>query len=250
MNITATIITLNEEENIEACIRSAQQVCDEVIVVDSQSSDNTVSIAKSLGAKVYIQPYLGDGPQKDFGVQFAKNNWILSLDADERVHTDMADDIEKIDLNNATEDAFSFRRKSYIGDRWQKLWYPDNIVRLYHKDRCRYSQVKGHAQVEAKNVKRFKSHIIHYSYKDLSDMAKKIDKFSYRGAKMLFEKGKKAYFFTPVLRGLSAFLKKYILKGGIFMGVDGFTVSLFSGFNTYLKYAMLLEMYQSTKKTI
>jgi hypothetical protein len=106
----------------------------------------------------------------------------------------------------------------------------------------------GHAFVDTKNHLKLNSHIIHYSYKNLSDMAKRIDKFSYRGAKMLYEKKKKVSSFTPAWRGFAAFFKKYILKGGIFMGLDGLTISIFSGFNTYLKYAMLVEMYNHDKK--
>jgi glycosyltransferase involved in cell wall biosynthesis len=241
-NITGIITTLNEEDNIEKVVRSLQNVCDEIIVVDSESSDKSVEIAKSLGCIVITQKYLGDGAQKDFGVDFAKNRWILNIDADERLAQDMIEDIESIDLSKTLYDSFSFRRKSFIGDRFQKLWYPDNIVRLYDKEKCRYSHEIGHAKVEAKSTKKLNSHILHYSYKNYSEMAKKIDKFSSRGAKMLYAKGKISKPWTPILRGFFAFFKKLILKGGIFMGVDGWTISIFSGFNTYLKYAMLHEM--------
>lgn len=246
--ITATIITLNEEENIKAVIESVQKVCDEVIVVDSLSNDKTAEIAKSMGAKVYLQPYLGDGLQKDFGVQYAKNDWILSIDADERLDEDMIKEILSLDLKNSKNDAYAFRRKSYIGDRWQKLWYPDHVIRLYDKNRCRYLPAKGHSKVDAKSLKKLDSHILHYTYKDLSDMAQKIDKFSHRSAKMMYEERKKVSSFTPFTRGFMAFFKKYVLKKGFMYGLDGFTVSLFSGFNAYLKYAMLIEMYHNEKK--
>lgn len=248
MKISATIITLNEENNIKACIESVQKVCDEVIVIDSQSSDKTVEIAASLGAKIVIQKYLGDGAQKDFGVQFAINDWILSIDADERLDLDMIEEIKNIDFDVNSVDGYSFRRKSYIGNRWQRLWYPDNIVRLYNKNKCRYLHMKGHAYVDAKNIKRLKSHILHYSYKNLSDMAQKINKFTLRSALIMYEKKKKIYFFTPISKSVFSFIKKYILKGGFLMGVDGLTISIFSAFNTYLKYAMLLEMYENEKK--
>lgn len=248
MLITGIIITLNEEDNIQKCIDSLKKVCDEIIVVDSQSQDKTVEIARKLGAKVYIQKYLGDGPQKRHGVQFASNDWILTLDADERLADDMIADIKSLDLSTIKHDGISFRRMSFIGDRWQKLWYPDNIVRLYNKNTAGYQSVIGHAAVDAKNIKKLNSHILHYSYKNLSEMAQKIDKFSYRGAKMLYAKNKKVTVFSPPIRGFFAFFKKYILKGGIFMGLDGLTISLFTGFNTYLKYAMLIELNNENKK--
>lgn len=228
-------------------IRSVQRVCNEVIVIDSVSSDATVEIAERLGAKVYIQPYLGDGLQKDFGVQYASNDWILSMDADERLDEDMADAITALDLDKSGHDAYAFRRKSYIGNRWQKLWYPDYVIRLYDKNRCRYLPVKGHSHVNAENLKKLDCHILHYTYKDLSDMAQKIDKFSHRSAKMMFENGKKVSPFAPALRGFMAFFKKYILKRGFMYGLDGLTVSLFAGFNTYLKYAMLIEKNENGK---
>ena len=245
--ITATIITLNEEDNIKECIKSVQTVCNEIIVVDSLSSDNTVKIAKELGAKVILQKYLGDGLQKDFGVQFASNEWVLSIDADERLDEDMIKEIKSLNLNDTKNDAYAFRRKSYIANRWQKLWYPDYVTRLYNKNRCRYLPVKGHSKVDSKNLKKLKSHILHYTYADLSDMARKIDKFSHRSAKMMFENGKKVSSFTPAVRGFMAFFKKYILKKGFLYGLDGLSVSLFAGFNTYLKYAMLIELDNNTK---
>jgi glycosyltransferase involved in cell wall biosynthesis len=247
-NITATIITLNEEENIKDCINSVKKVCDEVIVVDSKSTDKTVEIAKSLGVKVIIQEYLGDGLQKDFGVGFAKNDWILSIDADERLDDDMLQDILSLDLKNSSFDAYAFRRKNYIGDRLQKIWYPDYVTRLYDKNRCRYLPIRGHSKVDSKNLKKLNSHIIHYTYKDLSDMARKIDKFSARSALMMYEKGKKVSVCAPIIHGCAAFLKKYILKKGFLYGLDGLSVSLFSGFNSYLKYAMLIEMRQNDKQ--
>ena len=247
-SITATIITLNEEENIAECIKSAQTICNEIIVIDSHSTDKTVEIAESLGAKVIIQDYLGDGLQKDFGVQFAKNDWILSLDADERVDIDMQKEIKKLDLEKTFYDAFAFKRENYIGNRLQKIWSPDYVVRLYNKNRCRYLAVRGHSKVDTKNFKKLNSHIIHYSYKDLSDMAKKINKFSYRGAWMLYEKNTKVNSFSPILHGTIAFIRKYIFKKGFLYGLDGLTISIFTAFNTYLKYAMLIEIINNKKK--
>ena len=194
------------------------------------------------GKRVYLQAYLGDGLQKDHGVQYASNDWILSLDADERLEKEMVETINNLDLKNSKHDAYAFRRKTFVGDRWQKIWYPDFVTRLYDKNRCRYLPVKGHSKVDAKNLSELRVDMLHFSYKDFSDMVQKIDKFSFRGAKMLHEKGKKVSFLSPLSHGLSTFIRKYFLKKGIFYGLDGLTISIISAFGTYMKYAMLIEL--------
>ena len=152
MKITANIITLNEEKNIEEVIKSVQTVCDEVLVVDSLSSDRTCEIAESLGAKVIKQAYLGDGPQKSFGAPYASNDWILSIDADERLDLNSIEEIKKLDLENSSYDGYSFARKTFVGKNYIKIWYPDRVVRLYNRKKCSFSTAKGHARVETKNV--------------------------------------------------------------------------------------------------
>jgi glycosyltransferase involved in cell wall biosynthesis len=241
-NITAIIITLNEEENIAKCINSAKKVCDEIIVVDSLSSDNTQEIAHSLGARVIEQEYLGDGPQKAFAEQLAKNKWILSLDADERLDTNAIEAILQLNLEENNCDAYSLKRKTFIGKNFIKLWYPDRLTRLYNRDKCGYSIEIGHAKVNAKNICKLEADLLHYSYKDYVQMVNNIAKFSNRGARMLYEKKKYAKWYDPMLHGTIIFLKKLILKGGMFHGRHGWTVSVISGFNTYMKYAMLLDL--------
>jgi glycosyltransferase involved in cell wall biosynthesis len=243
--ITITIITLNEEEHIRECIESAWQVADEIIVVDSLSTDKTQEIAKSLGAKVIEQAYLGDGLQKDYGVQFASNDWILHLDADERLDELMLSEIKALDLNNTRFDAFAFRRKNYIGNRWQKVWYPDYMIRLYNRNRCRFLPMIGHTSLNTKNYQHLKGNIIHYSFKDISDYVSRAVKYSKRDAKVLFEDNRKVNGIDPMVHGMAAFLKLFLLKKGFLYGLDGLTASLLSGFRSYLKYAQVIEMRES-----
>lgn len=246
--ITTIIITLNEEANIADCIASVKDVSDEIIVVDSQSSDNTCEIARSLGARVIIQKYLGDGPQKAFAEPQAKNDWILSLDADERLDRNAIEAINSLALENANCDAYTLARKTFIGDNFIKLWYPDRLVRLYNRNHAGYTKEIGHASVTAKIVKNLDGDILHYSYTDYPQMLNNIAKFAERGAKMLYEKKKYARFYDPMLHGTITFLKKLILKGGMFHGRHGWTVSVISGFNTYMKYAILLDLQEKNKK--
>jgi glycosyltransferase involved in cell wall biosynthesis len=247
-NITANIITLNEEKNIEAVIKSVQTVCDEVLVVDSQSSDKTVEIAESLGAKVIVQPYLGDGKQKAFCTPHAKHDWILSIDADERLDDDAIEVIKNLNLDETEYDGFSFARKTYIGDAFIKLWYPDRVTRLYNRTKCGYTTAGGHAHVDAKNVKDLNAHMLHYSYADYAEMIKVSHKFITRGAKISYEEGKRVSSIDPFVHGVGALLKALIFKGGILHGIDGLNVAVVSAFSSYMKYALILEMQKNEKK--
>lgn len=247
MKITANIITLNEEKNIEAAIRSVQEVCDEVLVVDSLSTDRTCEIAESLGAKVIKQEYLGDGPQKAFGAPLAKNEWILSIDADERLDANAIEAIKKIDLDSTKYDAFSFARKTFVGKSFIKLWYPDRVTRLYSRATCGYTTAGGHARVETNNVKDLDADMLHYSYDNYAQMIKTSHKFITRGAKIAYEEGKRASSFDPFMHGIGALFKALVLKGGAFHGVNGWNVAVISAFSSYMKYALILEMQENDK---
>ena len=244
MKITGNIITLNEENYIKDCIFSLQKVCDEIIVVDSNSSDNTVKIAKELGAKIVKQSYLGDGPQKNIVLSHAKYDWILSIDADERLDDEMVSSIENIKTTSTQVDAYSFKRKSYIGNRWIKHcgWYPGICIRLYNKNRAKFKDIAGHSSIEAKKAKLLDGNIIHYSYKNYHDLLHRANRFSTRGSKMLIEKSKNVSRFSPFTHFVYAFIKKYILQKGFFQGLDGLTISLTTSITTYMKYAKYIEI--------
>lgn len=246
-NITAIIITLNEESNISEVIKSVQCICDEILVVDSISNDKTCDIAREMGAIIISQEYLGDGPQKAFGVQFAKNDWILSIDADERLDDNAIEAIKNLDLNLTKYDAFSFSRKTFVGNHFIKLWYPDRLTRLYNRQKCGYSKIGGHAKVETKNVKELHGDILHYSYANYSEMLKTSHKFITRGAKISYESGMKATAYDPLIHGIGALFKALILKGGIFHGINGWNVAVISAFSSYMKYALMLEMQEKDK---
>ena len=238
MMISGTIITLNEEANIADCIRSLQQVCDEVVVADSQSQDRTVAIAEELGAKVVVQPYLGDGPQKAFAAQQASHDWVLSVDADERLDDDMVEAIRALDLANTECDAFAFNRKTFIGKTWIRVWYPDYVIRLYNRKTAAYEPIKGHAKVQAERIQRINAHLIHYSFDDYHELMRQNARFSARGASILLDKNKRIGALSPLIHALSAFFRKYVSKKGFLYGEPGFTVSLATAYGTYMKYVM------------
>jgi len=246
-NITANIITLNEEKHIEDVIKSVQTVCNEVLVIDSLSSDRTCEIAESLGAKVVKQKYLGDGAQKAFGAPLAENDWILSIDADERLDLNAIEAIKKLDLESTNYDAFSFARKTYIGKAFIKLWYPDRVTRLYNRTKCSYTTAGGHARVNTDNVKALRADMLHYSYCDYSQMIKTSHKFITRGAHLAYEDGKRASKLDPFIHGFGALFKALVLKGGAFHGVDAWNVAVISAFSSYMKYALMLEIQNNEK---
>lgn len=247
MNISGIITTLNEENNITEAIKSLQRVCNEVVVVDSNSTDHTVEIARSLGAKVYLQSYLGDGIQKNVSLKYVTNLWVISIDADERLSDELVAWIQQTDFENTPYDGFAVRRRNYIGSRWVKCcdWYPDYLVRIYRHDKLRFRDVKQHAFVPMENTLKIKADLIHYRYKNCGELfSKPARNYSTRGAKILYLQGKKANAFTPFLHGTAAFFSNYLLRGGILGGVDGFTLSLAIACNSYMKYAKLLEYHR------
>ncbi len=244
-DITATIITLNEEKNIKECILSLKEVCSEILVIDSLSSDKTCEIAEALGAKVIKQRYLGDGAQKAFGAPLASNRWILSIDADERLDSKAIEAIKNLDLDTTPYDAFSFARKTYIGKHFIKLWYPDRVTRLYNREKCAFSTAGGHAKVETSKVKALQADMLHYSYENYSQMIQTTHKFITRGAKLAFKDGKRAHMLDPFTHGIGALFKALILKGGAFHGIHGWNVAVISAFSSYMKYALLLEMQEN-----
>ncbi len=245
--ISATIITLNEEKRIADVIKNVQKVCDEVIVVDSLSSDKTVEIAESLGAKVIAQKYLGDGGQKAFCEQFCTYNWILSIDADEILDEDALAIFDTLDLENSPYEGYSFRRKSFIGKKFIKQWYPDSVVRLYDKRKCGYNTEGEHGAVQTKNYKKLDVHMLHYSFEDFGMLVRKADRFAVNLAKVRYAEGKRASWYDPFTHGLGAFFKGLIIKKGILGGIHEWHVAFASAYNAYMKYVIMLELAQNEK---
>ncbi len=241
-NITATIITLNEKKHIRDVILNVQKICNEVIIVDSFSSDETCEIAESLGAKVIQQKYLGDGGQKAFCEQFATNEWILSIDADERLEEEAITYLQNFDFENGEYDAYSFRRKSFIGKKFIRQWYPDRVVRLYKKSVCGYNTTGEHGSVQTKNFKALDIDMLHYSFEDFAMLVRKADRFAVNLAKVRYAEGKRAFWYDPFVHGAGAFFKGLILKGGIFGGLHEWHVAFASAYNSYMKYVIMLEM--------
>lgn len=249
MPLTGIVTTLNEERNITECVQSLLRVCDEVIVTDSYSSDRTVELAQQAGAKVYLHEYIGDGLQKNLALPYASHNWVISIDADERLTDELVAVLRRIDWDNTPYDGFAVRRRNYVGERWIKCcrWYPDYLVRIFRKDKLRFAELKQHAYVPTDNTLKLKADLIHYRYRNYDELFAKPERnYSTRGAKILFLKGKKANAFSPFLHGFAAFFVNYFLRGGVLGGLDGYVLSRSIAHNSFLKYAKLREYYKDS----
>jgi glycosyltransferase involved in cell wall biosynthesis len=249
MDISGLVITYNEEKNIGDCIDALFKVCNEVIVVDSLSKDQTVAIAEKKGAKVISQAFLGDGPQRTHGLPFCKNDWILNLDADEFLDNDAEKFIKEEKYLEGNYDAFSFRVKNFLADELIDFsgWYPDHKVRFFNKKTATPSKSKVHQSIITTNEKKVNVHILHYGWDSLDQIITKKNQYSTWHANQLFNQGKRINSFKPILNGTVAFLRCYFFKKGVFNGLDGITIALIQAFFSYMKYAKLLKLQRIEK---
>ena len=245
-NFSGLVITFNEEKNIADCIGSLQKVCDDVVVVDSLSSDRTSEIATAMGAKIISQSFLGDGPQRSYGLQHCQHDWIVNIDADERLDDDLISELAELNLDPERIEAYECRRKNYFHGRWIKVagQYPDHVCRIFNKRKTDFSQVKLHTRIESKQLSRLSGHIIHNSFEDLSDALNRLNLYSDWLSEDLYNKGAKVSGYAPFGHGLVSFIKFYFLKRGFMAGLDGLTISIINAFGSYYKYAKLIERHE------
>ena len=244
MAISGLVITFNEEKNISKCIDALFEVCDEVIIVDSNSSDQTIKIAQEKGAKVILQKFLGDGPQRSHGLPYCKNDWILNLDADEFLDLDAKKFIQEKEYLKGSFDAFSFRVKNFLADELIDFsgWYPDSKVRFFNKKTARPSDDLVHQKILTTNEKKVSVHILHYGWSSLDQIIAKKNQYSTWHAQQLFDQGIRINSLKPVVNGTVAFIRCYFFKKGVFNGLDGFTIAMIQAFFSYMKYAKLLKL--------
>lgn len=242
--ISGLIITYNEEHHIQACIQSLKQVCDDIVVVDSCSTDNTVAIAQAEGSTVISQKFLGDGPQRTFGLPHCKHDWIVNLDADERLENDLINYLQAHDLEAQDFDAYETRRRNHIGQRSSPYagQYPDYVCRIFHKQRAFFPPVLAHTRIQAKKIQRLNVHITHYSFRDYPDIFRRACQYPVKVGEELAASDKHIPAWAPLLHGSTAFIKHYFAKLGFLAGLDGLTLSLGKGLGAYLKYARAIEV--------
>ena len=249
--VTATLITLNEAANIQAALESLSWA-DEIIVVDSQSTDDTVAIARRFTDKVIVRPWPGYSAQKNFAAEQASHDWIFSLDADERVTPALAAEIKSLLAAGPACAGYRVPRVTFHLGRWMRStdWYPDYQLRFYDRRRAQWAGKHVHESVKAEGrVEDLRGELQHYAYRDLAHHFQTMDRYTTLAARQMFEEGRRAGFFDLMVPPPAAFLRNYILRGGIRDGVPGLIVSAMNARYVGLKFAKLWELSSQTDRS-
>lgn len=243
--ISATIITLNEEDSIRECIESLK-FADEIIVVDSGSKDKTVKVSLDLGAKVIQQEWLGFGAQKQLAVDQAENSWVFCIDADERVSSELNAEIEALKLqDDINPNAFNMPRCNRFLGRWLRHGegYPDHNLRLFHKKHACWSDHRVHEHViTEEKVGLLKGDILHESEDGVFDYLQKQNRYTSLQAEAMFAKGKRSSVSRMLVSPVTRFIKFYFIRRGFQDGAPGLIHVLIGCINSMMKYAKLIEL--------
>ena len=250
--LTVTIITLNEAAHIDAAIDSAS-FADEILVVDSGSADGTIDIARSKGARVLTRAWTGYVDQKNFAADQASNDWIFSLDADERIPAALAEEIRSVLATDPPCHGYRAPRVTFHLGRWIRTtdFYPDYQTRLYDRRFARWEGRYVHESVTVDGSSGYlKNDLQHYSFSDLRDQIKRINHYSTLSAMQMYEEGRRTGPVEILLHPPAAFLRNYILRRGFLDGTAGLTISLMNAWSVGLKFMKLWELQRNPKSQI
>jgi glycosyltransferase involved in cell wall biosynthesis len=241
--LSVIIITQNEEANIRDCLDSVLWT-DEIIVVDSGSTDRTADICKQKGVRVHVHDWPGFGKQKNRALGYATKDWVLSLDADERVTPELRAEILGA-MKAAKHNAFYLPRLSQFCGKFVRHsgWYPDYVLRLFKRGTGRFTDDLVHETVVLEGTPgKLASPLVHYSYRTADDVERKVEHYSTSAAQQMFQAGRRATWLDAPLRGGWAFLRTYLLRLGLLDGGTGLAVARMNARTTYLKYRKLREL--------
>lgn len=249
--ISATIITFNEEKNIERCLKSLQDVADEIVVVDSYSTDKTEEICSKYHVKFFKNPFEGHIEQKNYAITLATYPHILSLDADEALSPKLKESILKV-KNNWSADGYYFNRMTNYCGKWIKHsgWYPDRKLRLWDSRKGKWGGVNPHDKFlmeKGSEEQHINGDLLHYSYGSYSEHVIQIDKFSTIQANEMFKKKKSISILIIIIKPFFKFIRHYFLKLGFLDGFAGFIISINSAYGQFLRYIKLKHLYKNAK---
>ena len=247
--LSVIIICKNEAANICDCIASIAWA-NEIIVVDSGSVDDTVSLAREMGARVYEHAdWPGFGPQKNLALGYASKDWVFSLDADERVTPELRTEIEQAMCDAQAEGYYVPRLSQFCGRFVRHAgWYPDYVLRLFKRDAGRFSESLVHETVLLTGATaKLTKPLLHYSYLTSDDVERKVEHYSMAAAQQMFQAGKRSSLTSAMLSGAWAFVRTYVIRLGVLDGSAGLSIARMNARTTYLKYRKL-EALHSAKR--
>jgi glycosyltransferase involved in cell wall biosynthesis len=243
--LSVVVITRDEEDAIGAALESVR-FADEVVVVDSGSTDRTVEIARSLGARVLVtNDWPGFGAQKNRALGEATRDWVLSIDADERVTPELREEIAAIVAGKGSHDAYELPRMSSYCGRFMRHggWWPDRVTRLFRRGKARFSDDLVHERVVVDgSTGRLRGHLLHHAFEDLEEVLRKIDRYSTAGARMRHAAGGRGSLTRAIAHGAWAFFRTYVLRAGFLDGRHGFMLAVSNAEGTYYRYLKLMML--------
>lgn len=247
-NITAVVITKNEASNIARCLASLSWAS-EILVYDSGSSDNTVQIAKKMGAKVVEDEWLGFGPTKHKASALAENDWIFSIDADEVCPPQLAVALMRMGLTSPTHIAYAVPRISFYLNRWIKHggWYPDRQVRLFNRTKSQWDQAVIHEKIVAEQILNLNENLQHYVFKDIAHQVETNNRYSTLQAESMLKDGKSFSWFHFLTKPYVKFIECYFWKRGFLDGWAGYVIARSAAYSVFLKWSKLKELKTNEK---
>lgn len=244
MPVTATVITLNEAAHIQACLATLSWA-DEVIVVDSGSTDGTPDLARASGATVITREWPGYAAQKDFAASQAAHDWIVSIDADERITPELAAEIQRVVASPGDRVGFRVPRITFHLGRWIRTtdWYPDYQLRVYDRRHASWAKRRVHESVTPRGpIGQLSSNLQHYAYRDLAHHHETMQRYTTLAAQQMFEEGRRGSALALLFHPPAAFLRNYVLKRGFLDGAPGLIISAMNAHYVFLKFAKLWAM--------
>ena len=250
MNISAVIITKNEAHIIANTLQSLQAVTDDIVVVDSGSTDDTVAICEKYNARVIETDWQGYGANKNKGIAVAKNDWILSLDADEAIDGELQQSLLQYSFTN-DEEVFNIRFKNFFCNKWIRFgeWGFDSHIRLFNRKKVHWNNASVHEELifpVGVKITRLKGNILHYTVQNRQEYDAKTDHYARMNAKKYFAARKRSDFFKQYFSPVFAFLQHYVFRLGFLDGPEGFIIAKTTARYTFLKYRYLKAMYKNT----
>ena len=241
--LTVLIPTFNEAENIPACIESAKELASEILIMDNFSVDGTADIARSLNATVHQRAFDNYSSNKNAAMELSSCEWILILDADERVTPALRNEIADV-LTSPRADAYAIHRETYFCGKRVRCWSGKSVVRLFRKHKARYNPEKlVHEELMVDGaIGSLKNPMLHYTFRSFEQYVPKIQSFTSLAAREEFKKGKRTGPFSILLYPPMRFLKTYVVRGGIFDGIPGLLIAWLSAYSIFLKHAKLWEL--------